>query len=80
MVLGPQSAPDASTKAWADNPVGLFTELRGSMDGSATWLDWGTGRNAAFDVFGTAAPSSVPEPSSLLLLGAAVLPLFVSRR
>jgi hypothetical protein len=48
------------------------------MDGSATRLDWGTGLNAAFDVFGTAAPSSVPEPSSLLLLGADVLPLFVS--
>ena len=79
MVLGPQGPTDSSRNAWADNTQGVNGQRLGSLDGGATWIDDGTGTDLAFDVLGDPV-NSAPEPSSMLLLGAALTGMFTVRR
>lgn len=80
MVVGPQSGADHSKNEWADNTQGLNSARLGSLDGGGSWIVDGAGTAAAFDVLGATPPSPTPEPSTLLLLGAAFLPMLAAKR
>lgn len=73
MVLAPLSATDTSGSIWADNNVGLYSGLV-SLNGGATWIS-SPFLAGAFDVLGG---SSVPEPSSVLLVGMGLMGLLLS--
>ena len=76
IVLGPQSSSDSSRNAWANDSTGVNGDRLGSLNGGSTWIDDGTGTDAAFDVLG----SAVPEPSSVLLAGTGLLAAIIARR
>jgi hypothetical protein len=65
MVLKPLINTDV---AWQDDTTGYNGPALGSDNGGATWTVARPTNGAAFDVLGTAATSSIPEPGSLVLL------------
>jgi hypothetical protein len=78
MVLGPVSTSDNSWNAWNLNTVGLSTLDLYSNDGGATWISNGSPATGAFDILGSAVV--MPEPGSLLLLGAGLAGILAFRR
>jgi hypothetical protein len=80
MVAGPQSSTATTDVLWMDNTHGSHSLLVASLDGGQHWISDGQGTNAAFDVLGDAVVASVPEPSSLILFTAGMLPLVLAIR
>jgi PEP-CTERM motif len=78
MILQPVSYSDTSTNGWAYNSQGVSADIQSTQNGSI-WFDQGSSANyAAFDVLGAAA--AVPEPGTLLLIGAGVAAVVLKKR
>lgn len=66
-------SPDGGYAAWNFNLQGVEGNLQQSFDGGNTWIAFGVLPLGAFEIIGTA--STVPEPSSLAILGCGVAAL-----
>jgi len=66
MILGPESTTDTSWNAWNWNSIGVTGLDLYSTDGGMSWNSNGT--SFALGAFQIQSPS-IPEPSTLLLLG-----------
>jgi hypothetical protein len=70
---------DAGTWAvWGGNNQGFSGPLAESYDGGLSWVGNGGGPLGAFDILGSSA--SVPEPATVVLLGAGLLCLLARAR
>jgi len=79
LVLGPENVADDVWLAWnLNNQNAMGLDLY-STDGGQTWNSNGTQTLGAFDIIGSSG-GTVPEPSSLLLLGTGLVAAFGSMR
>ena len=77
LVLGPENINDTSWLAWNFSNSATGLDLY-STDGGQTWFSNGTQPQGAFDIIGGGA--TVPEPTSLLLLGSGLVGAFTTMR
>jgi len=81
VVLGPESLGATTWEAFNWNNQGVNNLDLYSEDGGNTWNSNGTGNPiGAFDILGSTGQGSVPEPSSLLLLGTGLVGAFGTMR
>ena len=81
MVLGPENLNDSTFDVFNWNNQGVNGLDLYSTDGGNTWNSNGTGNPlGAFDILGSTGQGSVPEPSSLLLLGTGLVGAFGTMR
>jgi hypothetical protein len=83
MVLGPLNLTEDGLLGWYGNNQGYFGDLQNSSSGGATWHDIGSPgspfESGAFDVLGSSI-ASIPEPSTLNVLGAGIALLALRKR
>ncbi len=81
VVLGPENLSDSTFEVFNWNNQGVNGLDLYSTDGGNTWNSNGTGNPlGAFDILGSTGQGSVPEPSSLLLLGTGLVGAFGTMR
>jgi hypothetical protein len=77
LVVGPTNINDTTWGAWNLSNAATGIDLY-STDGGQTWVSQGVQSQGAFDIIG--GGPSVPEPSSLLLLGGGLVGAFTTMR
>jgi len=79
LALGPEDINNDAYLAWNYNSTGATGIDLFSRDGGQTWTSNGEQTIGAFDILGS-PQGTVPEPSSLLLLGTGLVGAFGSLR